>query len=78
MIGRGRVAIYDFTDPLALIPLRYLVRGDVYDLGSRQVLEHAGFRLAETVFPSFPTPSPEANKGGVIDEVRSNGAGGDR
>lgn len=38
VIGRGRVAIYDFTDPLALIPLRYLVRGDVYDLGARQVV----------------------------------------
>jgi len=38
VIGKGRVAIYDFTDPLALIPLRYLVRGDVYDLGARQVV----------------------------------------
>lgn len=38
IIGRGRVAIYDFTDPLALIPLRYLTRGDVYDLGARQVV----------------------------------------
>jgi cyanophycinase len=38
VIGRGRVAIYDFTDPLALIPLRYLERGDVYDLGVRQVV----------------------------------------
>ncbi|MDP2958166.1 MAG: hypothetical protein Q8N53_17190, partial [Longimicrobiales bacterium] len=44
VIGRARVAIYDFTDPLALIPLRYLVRGDVYDLGSRQVLRHANER----------------------------------
>lgn len=41
VIGRGRVAIYDYTDPLALIPLRYLQRGDVYDLGARQVLRHA-------------------------------------
>ena len=38
VIGKGRVAIYDFTDPLALIPLRYLERGDVYDLGVRQVV----------------------------------------
>lgn len=38
VIGQGRVAIYDFTDPLTLIPLRYLVRGDVYDLGVRQVV----------------------------------------
>lgn len=35
VLGRGRVAIYDFTDPLALIPLRYMVRGDAYDLGAR-------------------------------------------
>jgi cyanophycinase len=38
VLGAGRVAIYDFTDPLALIPLRYLVRGAVYDLGARQVI----------------------------------------
>jgi cyanophycinase len=38
VIGRGRVAIYDHTDPLTLIPLRYLGTGDVYDLGARQVV----------------------------------------
>lgn len=38
VLGRGRVAIYDLTDPLALIPLRYLSRGSVYDLGARQVV----------------------------------------
>jgi cyanophycinase len=38
VIGRGHVAIYDYTDPLALIPLRYLSSGDVYDLGLRQVV----------------------------------------
>ena len=38
VIGTGRVAIYDFTDPLAIIPLRYMVRGDVYDLGARQMV----------------------------------------
>lgn len=38
VIGRGRVAIYDYTDPLSLIPLRYLSSGDVYDLGARQVV----------------------------------------
>jgi cyanophycinase len=38
VIGRGRVAIYDYTDPLSLIPLRYLSPGDVYDLGVRQVV----------------------------------------
>jgi cyanophycinase len=35
VLGPGRVAIYDFTDPLGLIPLRYLKRGAVYDLGAR-------------------------------------------
>lgn len=34
----GRVAIYDITDPLALIPLRWLAPGDVYDLGSRRTV----------------------------------------
>ncbi len=38
VMGEGSVAIYDFTDPLALIPLRYLRDGAVYDLGARQVL----------------------------------------
>lgn len=38
VIGTGRVAIYDFTDPLALIPLRYMMRGDAYDLGARQMV----------------------------------------
>jgi len=38
VLGPGRVAIYDMTDPLALIPLRYLSRGSVYDLGARQVV----------------------------------------
>ncbi len=38
VLGPGRVAIYDFTDPLALIPLRYLKRGAVYDLGARLIV----------------------------------------
>ena len=38
----GDVAIYDVTDPLSLIPLRWLGPGEVYDLGSRRtVLEDA-------------------------------------
>jgi len=38
-----RVAIYDITDPLSLIPLRWLDPGDVYDLGARRVvLEREG------------------------------------
>ena len=34
----GRVAIYDITDPLTLIPLLWLAPGDVYDLGARRVI----------------------------------------
>lgn len=34
----GRVAIYDITDPLTLIPLRWLSPGDVYDLGARRII----------------------------------------
>lgn len=54
VMGRGRVAIYDFTDPLALIPLRYLARGDVYDLGTRQMVRHAD----EGGAPGRTLPSP--------------------
>ncbi len=38
VIGNSRVAIYDPTDPLTLIPIRWLSPGDVYDLGTRQVV----------------------------------------
>lgn len=38
VIGRSRVAIYDLTDPLTLIPMRWLSPGDYYDLGARRVL----------------------------------------
>lgn len=38
VMGDSRVAIYDPTDPLTLIPLRWLNPGDVYDLGARQML----------------------------------------
>lgn len=34
----GEVAVYDITDPLTLIPLRWLSPGDVYDLGSRRTV----------------------------------------
>jgi len=34
----GRVAIYDVTDPLTLIGLRWLNPGEVYDLGARRVV----------------------------------------
>ena len=34
----GRIAIYDITDPLSLIPLLWLDPGDVYDLGARRVV----------------------------------------
>lgn len=33
-----RIAIYDITDPLTLIPLRWLNPGDVYDLGARRTV----------------------------------------
>lgn len=32
-----RIAVYDATDPLSLIPLRWLDPGDVYDLGARRM-----------------------------------------
>lgn len=38
VIGNARVAFYDVTDPLSLIPIRWLSPGEVYDLGSRQVI----------------------------------------
>jgi cyanophycinase len=38
----GRVAIYDLTDPLSLIPLRWLGPGDAYDLGTRRVILSEG------------------------------------
>lgn len=34
----GDVAIYDNTDPLALIPLTWLKPGEVYDLGARRLV----------------------------------------
>jgi cyanophycinase len=34
----GRVAIYDVTDPLTLIPLRWLGPRDAYDLGMRRTV----------------------------------------
>lgn len=34
----GQVAIYDVTDPLTLIPLRWLGPGDVYDLAARRTI----------------------------------------
>jgi cyanophycinase len=45
----GRVAIYDNTDPLRLIPLSWLKPGDVYNLGRRQVV-----RLADGSPPRQP------------------------
>ncbi len=37
VVGRSMVAVYDVTDPLHLIPLRWLRPGEVYDLGARRV-----------------------------------------
>jgi len=47
----GRVAIYDVTDPLTLIPLRWLGAGAAYDLGTRRTL------LSEDS-PSAPDRTP--------------------
>ena len=52
VIGRSRVAIYDVTDPLSLIPIRWLSPGDVYDLGTRQVV------LTGDSMERPPTPVP--------------------
>lgn len=38
VLGDGLVGIYDATDPLHLIPLRWLRPGEVYDLGARRVM----------------------------------------
>jgi cyanophycinase len=38
VVGRSPVAVYDITDPLTLLPLRWLEPGDVYDLGVRSVI----------------------------------------
>lgn len=46
----SRVAVYDITDPLTLIPLRWLSPGDVYDLGQRRVV------LEEDYLESFAPP----------------------
>lgn len=42
----NRVAIYDVTDPLTLIPLRWLGPGAAYDLGTRRTVLTDGGRLA--------------------------------
>lgn len=39
-----RVAVYDATDPLTLIPLRWLNPGQVYDLGARRTIIADGER----------------------------------
>lgn len=54
----GRVAVYDITDPLTLIPLRWLDPGDVYDLGARRLITDAA------AAPVLPRPrSPGADPG---------------
>jgi RimJ/RimL family protein N-acetyltransferase len=40
------------------------------NLGSRRVLEKAGFQLVDTVFPAFPDPVPGQEQGEVIYEVK--------
>jgi RimJ/RimL family protein N-acetyltransferase len=48
------------------------------NLGSRRVLEKAGFQHVETVFPTCARPTPGSEQGEVIYEVQRDGAGGDR
>ena len=40
------------------------------NLGSRRVLEKAGFLLVDTVFPDFPDPIPGHEQGEAIYEIR--------
>jgi len=57
----GRVAIYDVTDPLSLIPLRWLSPGDVYDLGARRAVLVDG-EVSAPPQPSAPMGStPQAS-----------------
>jgi len=44
----NRVAVYDATDPLSLIPLRWLDPGDVYDMGARRIFREERGRDAAT------------------------------
>lgn len=53
----GDVAVYDITDPLALIPLRWLSPGDVYDLGSRRTV------IVDEDSPIPPPPDPDGGAG---------------
>lgn len=50
VIGAG-VAIYDVTDPLMLIPFRWLRPGDVYDLGARRMVRAEEDGATETPPP---------------------------
>jgi len=53
----NRIAIYDATDPLSLIPLRWLDPGDVYDLGARRMFISDGGRYGPRESPSGIRPS---------------------
>ncbi len=48
----NRVAIYDVTDPLTLIPLRWLGPGDAYDLGARRTVLDEGLPIHQQSPPS--------------------------
>ncbi len=54
----NRVAVYDITDPLSLIALRWLNPGDVYDLSARLIV------LAEEDSPP-PMPGPPGGPSGT-------------
>ena len=48
------------------------------NLGSRRVLEKAGFRHVDTVFPTWANPVPGIEQGEVIYEVRRDRVGAPR
>jgi cyanophycinase len=52
----AKVAIYDVTDPLTLIPLRWLAPGDAYDLGTRRTVLSDGATPAAIGEPMPPLP----------------------
>jgi cyanophycinase len=60
----AEVAIYDVTDPLTLIPLRWLAPGDAYDLGTRRTVLSDGDTPAAIGEPTPPLPE-SAPTGGL-------------
>jgi cyanophycinase len=70
VVGAG-VAIYDITDPLTLIPLRWLGPGDVYDLGQRRMV------LEDDEMDSFAPPElGQLLEEGAVEEQPTESAAG--